>query len=147
MTSRERAIRVVFQLMRDAEGLDNEAFAQRALRAQYDDVAAQQIINDAPLEKWSGDAVPTARDRIQAALDAHAKEAVEAEREECAVVADSYQTDDWTTCPDRCVDHHNGHCSCIIVRRLATAIRARSKKRARRLRLDAETAKEALDED
>ena len=83
MTSRERAIRVVFQLMRDAEGLDNEAFAQRALRAQYDDVAAQQIIDDAPLEKWSGDAVPTARDRIQAALDAHAKEAVEAEREEC----------------------------------------------------------------
>ena len=63
---------------------------------------------------------------LTAALDAHAKEAVEAEREECAVVADSYQTDDWTTCPDRCVDHHNGHCSCIIVRRLATAIRARS---------------------
>ena len=84
---------------------------------------------------------------LTAALDAHAEEAVEAEREACA-----------RTCDDRVKGHSpdarcpccgkRDHCvACIEAGACATTIRARSKKRARRLRLDAETAKEALDED
>lgn len=62
------AIRVIARLMRADEKLSRREYAHRMMRAHYSDEEAQAIMDDAPLEPWSGDAIPTARDIIAAAL-------------------------------------------------------------------------------